>query len=530
MFKNPTLLTTFLKTAAQSYGDAVAVEDDGQILTYRDLELSARAVAGSLMANGVGHGDRVVLCMTNSVAFCAAFWGIVTAGAVAVPVNPGTKESKLAFILGNCAPKALILDTSTSQMGVAACRLADHAVPVFLSGDSSEDDPYENLDALINPGQGAVSAVEPPLIDQDLAAIIYTSGSTGDPKGVMLSHLNMTSAARSVSQYLGYTQSDRIFCAIPMTFDYGLHQLTMSALIGAHLVVAPSFTKPFFALQHLARSGATVFPIVPTMVPLIAPLCDRFDLSRIRLISSTAAALHAELIDKLQELFPSATVFSMYGLTECHRCTYLPPAQLATRKTSVGLAIPNTQMWVVDDEGRAHEKSATGQLVIRGSTVMKGYWNNPEATARMLKPGPMPGEQVLYTGDTCRLDDEGYLYFVARSDDILKVRGEKVAPSEVERSLVAHPKVSEVCVMGETHPVHGQCCVAYACLEPGADLSGADLIDWCKTKLDPHAVPSRVSIVDAMPRSMNGKIDRGALRALFQSDQDESQSSKKLAS
>ncbi|QBF29668.1 class I adenylate-forming enzyme family protein [Thalassococcus sp. S3] len=506
MHATRTLLTHLLSHAAARAPQSPAIADDDLALTYGELADAAARIAAHLAEIGVQPGDRVILSMPNSTAFCAAFWGIVSAGAVAVPLNPGTKCAKLAFVLGNCRPAAVLADDVTAQTVRAAMAEAGQSLPVVETG---RDAAPGLLDQLIAPQASAPDLKVPAVIDQDLATIIYTSGSTGEPKGVMLSHLNMTSAARSVAQYLGYRSDDHIFCAVPMTFDYGLHQLTMAALTGASVQAEPSFAQPFFALKRMQDCGATVFPLVPTMVPLIAPLADRFDLSGLRLVSSTAAALHAEVIDQLQEMLPQATVFSMYGLTECHRCTYLPPDQLASRKTSVGLAIPNTEMWVVDEAGQRHRHSATGELVIRGSTVMKGYWQNPEATARRLRPGPFPGEQVLYTGDTCRLDEDGYLYFVGRSDDILKIGGEKVAPSEVEAVLVAHPDVREVCVLGEDHPVHGQICVAYVAATVDTDTLSA----WCRARLDPHAVPARIVVHADLPRTQNGKIDRAALRA-----------------
>ena len=194
-------------------------------------------------------------------------------------------------------------------------------------------------------------------IDQDLACIIYTSGSTGTPKGVMLSHLNMVAASSSVCSYLGMGSDDRVFCAIPFSFDYGLHQITMTALVGATLIVEPGFAQPLFSLHRLVQRGATVFPIVPSMVSLIEPLARRFNFSSVRTVTSTAAPLHPSAIDRLQEMFPRACIFSMYGLTECHRCTYLDPSELAHRKTSVGKAIPNTELWVVDGEGKRHDRA-----------------------------------------------------------------------------------------------------------------------------------------------------------------------------
>lgn len=506
MIASPTLLTRFLDDAAGLHAASVAAEDTNRHLTFGQMRAAALRMCNWLQAAGVEPHDRVVLSMANSVTFCSAFWGILYAGAVAVPLNPDTKPGKLRFIFADCTPKAVICDSDLvgvhESIGHGARIMAGDLAAVLVDGDAD--------------GPPADRSRTPPLIDQDLAAIIYTSGSTGEPKGVMLSHLNMTTAARSVSDYLRYTAQDRVFCCIPMSFDYGLHQLTMTTLTGATLIVEPSFSQPLFTLKQLARSRATVFPLVPTMVPLIAPLADRFDLRSVRCISSTSAALHSTFIDTLSDLFPTARIFSMYGLTECHRCTYLDPSELQRRKTSVGKAIPNTEMWVVDVAGIAHKSDAVGELVIRGSTVMKGYWGNPAKTAEKLRAGPFPGELVLYTGDTCRLDSEGFLYFISRSDDILKVAGEKVAPGEVDAALIAHPDVAEVCSFGVEHPVYGQQCIAAVVLKPSEEApSGHALRDWCTTQLEPHAVPARVWIVTAMPRNGNNKIDRHKLRAKY---------------
>ncbi|NIZ12599.1 class I adenylate-forming enzyme family protein [Phaeobacter sp. HF9A] len=503
MYAQGTLLTHFLAEAAQNRPHAPAIADATRRFDYRSLAAAAARIADALEDLGVRRGDRVILSMPNSVAFASSFWGILAAGAVAVPVNPSTKARKFAYILDNCAPRAVLADGDTAEEICTAMADLAEQIPLLTTATQSAPGP---LDALLDRGE-AQPLRRPDVIDQDLAVIIYTSGSTGDPKGVMLSHLNMTSAARSVASYLGYRAEDRIFVAVPMSFDYGLHQLTMAALTGAAVEAEPSFGQPFFTLKRLQDTEATVFPIVPSMVPIIAPLADRFDLGAIRLVSSTAAALHPSVIDRLQAMLPKATVFSMYGLTECHRCTYLPPEELEGRKMSVGIAIPNTEMWVVDEAGTAHHRNATGELVIRGATVMKGYWKNPTATAKRLKPGPLAGEWVLYTGDTCRIDADGFLYFVGRSDDILKIGGEKVAPIEVETTLIAHPEVTAACVLGEADPVHGQICVAH--VETGTSVQA--LLTWCRDRLDPQAVPAKIKTYTSLARTQNGKIDRAVL-------------------
>jgi amino acid adenylation domain-containing protein len=487
-----------LDHAARCWPDRPAIRDGRRALTYAGLQAEALGAAQRLADAGTRPGDRVILLLGNSVDFAVAYWGAVHAGAVVTPISPETPVEKLGWIIADCTPRVVVAEPGPSDQAVLAM-------------------PHDSTAVFLTPADLAVrtSLVSPPcagrLIDQDLGCMIYTSGSTGTPKGVMLSHQNLTAAARSVCTYLGYRGEDRIFVTVPLTFDYGMHQLTMAALVGAEVIVERSFGNALFTLDRMVKAGTTVLPIVPTMVRLIAPLADRFDLSGIRLVSSTAAALHPGMIDRLGDMFPGATVFSMYGLTECHRCTYLPPEQLQRRKGSVGIAIPNTELWVELADGTRSTRDATGELVIRGATVMKGYWNNPEKTAQRLRPGRFPGEMVLYTGDLCRLDAEGFLYFLARSDDVLKIRGEKVAPKEVEDALQSHPAVSEAVVFGRPDPVQGHVVCAVVTFEPGRRAEMHELKAWCASRLEPVAVPQRIELRERLARNVNGKIDRAAL-------------------
>ncbi|WP_299961153.1 class I adenylate-forming enzyme family protein [uncultured Roseobacter sp.] len=513
----PNLLSSFLFETAWQRGDQPALRDGLRELTYARTLCLASAIARDLQRAGLERGDRVVLLMSNSVGFCVTFWGVILAGGVVVPLNPDTKEEKLSWIIGNCEPKSIVADECLLAKVHAAVGTKDTApyVLTYVGSGLLGQDLIAFDEETVDDSSEALGNALVDVIDCDLAAIIYTSGSTGDPKGVMLSHLNVTAAARSVSTYLGYRADDTVFCSIPLSFDYGLHQLIMSTLVGATLHVETDFAKPLFALSHLVSSAATVFPIVPTMVPLIEPLADRFDLRHIRCLTSTSAALHSGSIDRLAALFPDAVIFSMYGLTECHRCTYLDPAELNARKTSVGKAIPNTELWLVNDQGKRHFRNATGELVIRGSTVMKGYWKNTAKTAEKLRICPVTQDVVLFTGDTCRLDEDGFLYFIARNDDILKVGGQKVAPSEIERTLMAHSAVSQAAVISERHPAHGERPIAFVTVRPGVSIVSSALADWCRDRLEKHVMPARIVLVDAFERNANGKIDKHALHGLL---------------
>jgi long-chain acyl-CoA synthetase len=330
----------------------------------------------------------------------------------------------------------------------------------------------------------------------------------------MLTHLNMVSAARSVNGYLGMTDDDIIMCALPLAFDYGLYQILMAFMVGATVVLEHSFAFPVKVLETMAKEGVTVFPVVPTMLSIVIGLRNlrQFDLRRLRMITNTAAALSERHVADVRALFPQASLFSMYGLTECKRVTYLPPEQLAIRPTSVGRGMPNEEVWLVDEQGKRLPNGCTGELVIRGSNVMRGYWRRPEQTAARLRPGPFPGEVVLYSGDIFRTDEEGYLYFVARKDDIVKSRGEKVSPKEVENVLYGLEGVQDAAVIGVPDTVLGAAIKAFLVLRSGYAYRERDVIKHCLEKLESFMVPKYVEFVDELPTTKTGKIDKSALK------------------
>ena len=329
----------------------------------------------------------------------------------------------------------------------------------------------------------------------------------------MVTHDNVDAAATAISSYLDLTCRDVLLCALPLSFDYGLYQMIMSVQAGARLVLERSFDLPGQILNTIVREGVTVFPGVPTMFAMLArlPSPERWDLIGVRTITSTGSALATEQVAWLRGAFPRARIFSMYGLTECKRCTYLPPVDLERKPGSVGVAIPGNEIWLVDVEDRVVAAGEVGELVVRGPTVMAGYWRRPEETARRLRPGPDPGELVLYTGDLCRLDDEGYLYFVSRMDDVIKSRGEKVAPAEVEAALRSSPGVLEAAVVGRPDEVLGQAIHAFVVVDNRSQVTPAVLRAACCERLEPFMVPQAIEIVDTMPRTANGKIEKAAL-------------------
>jgi amino acid adenylation domain-containing protein len=508
------LLHDFLHEAASRLAAKVAIVSNGRSITYGELEAQSNALAHALRVRGVGRGDRVVTFADNSVEVAVAFFAALKADAVAVVVNPLTKREKLAYLLNDCRAAALVTDVHGASVARDAAPTTSFLRCVVGTGalDGSAFRGYVEWGAALADGRADV----PPTrrnIDVDLAALIYTSGSTGDPKGVMLTHRNMIAAATSISTYLGMQEEDVVLDVLPLAFDYGLYQLIMSVRVGARLVLERSFAFPAQVLQQVVAEQVTFFPGVPTVFAILADMdLSRWDLSRVRAVTNTAAALHRKHILALRRIFPSARLFSMYGLTECKRVSYVPPEELDRKIDSVGIPIPNTEFWIVDDDGRRLGPGQVGQLVVRGATVMRGYWEKPEETARKLRPGPLPGEQVLWTGDLCRIDEEGFLYFVARTDDIIKTRGEKVAPKEVEAALLAIEGVREAAVVGVEDEVLGQAVKAFAVLDDGFTLTAKELQRQCQGRLESFMVPKYVEVVSALPRTDTGKIKKTGLR------------------
>ncbi|MGO4642706.1 class I adenylate-forming enzyme family protein [Mesorhizobium sp. 2RAF45] len=509
------LLHDYLAHSAGRLGDKVALVCGKQRVTYGELEARANAVATDLAASGVARGDRVMIFADNTVETVVSFWAVLKANAVVCIVNPLTKSDKLDYLLNDCRPAALITDAHLHSIFREPARSCPSLLRTIVSG-SIDDDELSRLPQAVRWDIAVAASDAPPVrrcIDIDLAAIIYTSGSTGEPKGVMLTHRNMMTACTSIASYLELAEEEVILNVLPLAFDYGLYQMIMAFRTGARLVLERSFAFPAQILGLIRQEGVTGFPGVPTIFAALSELksLKDQDFSSIRYVTNTAAALPLKHILMLRELFSSARIYSMYGLTECKRCTYLPPEDLARKPLSVGIAIPNTEMWIVDEHDRRVAPGVVGQLVIRGATVMKGYWGKPEATARKLKPGPLPGEQVLYTGDYCRMDAEGYLYFVGRGDEIIKSRGEKVAPKEVENALMDIPGVREAAVIGVPDELLGQAVKAFVVMENGRTIGEKQLQMECQKRLENFMVPKSIVVVASLPMTDTGKLKKTAL-------------------
>ncbi|MEW6417389.1 MAG: AMP-binding protein [Nitrospirota bacterium] len=531
MFRH-TLVNNFLEYSAQRTPDKVALIHQDNRLTYAEIDSMANRLAAALIDVGIERGDRVAVYMDNSIEAVVSIFAALKAGAAFMVINHTTKTEKLEYILNNSRAKALLIQgiradvvrgincphlkniistNSTNQLiNQSTIQLFNHSTIQPFNQNNLLCIPYEKI---VN--SGANKAITSKCIDLDLASIIYTSGSTGWPKGVMLSHLNMLSAAHSITTYLENTEDDIIINVLPMSFDYGLYQILMSFKIGGTVILEKSFTYPYQVIDTMVKERVTGFPGVPTIFAILLRLKDinKYNLNSLRYITNTAAALPVSHIKRLRELFPKAKLYSMYGLTECKRVSYLPPDELDKRPDSVGKGMPNEEVYIVNEMGEKVGSGEVGELVIRGANVMLGYWEMPEETRRCLKPGRYPGERVLYTRDLFRMDEEGYLYFVARKDDIIKCKGEKVSPKEIENVLYKLDGILEASVIGVPDDILGQAVKAYVVLDKGSKLSEKDILRHCSQHLENLMIPKYVEILPSLPKTMTGKISKNELKA-----------------
>jgi amino acid adenylation domain-containing protein len=506
----------FLEQSARRFPDKPALTFGDRSLTYAELDAACNAMARGLLAAGLQRGDRVVIHLDNSVEAVLAVFAVLKAGGVFVVVNPTTKADKLRFIVNNSRATVLV---AHARREAVLHEVADERIPIVgtivvvggpFPGEPPAGKQVLRFDQLVETRDGARNP-DSRGIDTDLAALIYTSGSTGTPKGVMLTHLNITSSARSITTYLENTPDDVVINVLPLSFDYGLYQVLMTFRFGGRIVLERSLTYPHALLETMVRERVTGLPIVPSMSAILLQLdLSRYDLSSLRYITNTAAALPTEHILKIRSLLPHVKIYSMYGLTECKRVSYLPPQEIDAHPTSVGRAMPNVEAFVIDPQGN-RLTTGVGELVVRGSNVMKGYWEQPEETDRVLKLGALPGERVLLTGDLFRVDEEGFLYFVGRKDDIIKTRGEKVSPREVENVLYSLTGVREAAILGVPHPVLGQAIKAVLTVHDGITLDQQDVLRHCADRLEDFMVPAYVEFRSSMPRTSTGKIDKRAL-------------------
>jgi acyl-CoA ligase (AMP-forming) (exosortase A-associated) len=510
------LATAARAPMAQALGGARA-------LTYGELAARVEAFAGAAVAAGVGRLDRIAVWLDKRVDTVVALFGAARAGAVFVPVNPVLRAEQAAHIVSDAGARLLVTSAErwrSLQPWLAG--LGELRAVVVDGGPAAGPGAPAGAGGIVALGFDAFlsgpSADPHRTIDADMAAILYTSGSTGRPKGVVLSHRNLVAGARSVASYLENRPDDRILAALPLSFDYGLSQLTTAFASGA-CVVLHNYLLAADLLRTLARERITGLAAVPPLWIQLAGMAWPAQAGdALRYFTNSGGAMPTATLAALRERMPRARPFLMYGLTEAFRSTYLPPEEVDRRPDSIGRAIPNAEILVVREDGSDCSPDEPGELVHRGALVARGYWTDPTRTAERFRP--LPGQRAqlvlpeiaVWSGDTVRRDAEGYLYFVGRRDEMIKTSGYRVSPTEVEEVLYRSGLIAEAAAFGVEHPTLGQAIVVVAQPAHGVPADGAALLTACREALPGYMVPARIDWRDdPLPRNANGKIDRRAL-------------------
>jgi acyl-CoA ligase (AMP-forming) (exosortase A-associated) len=490
-------------------------------LTYNEVARRVSGLGQALRNSGLNRGERVGIYLEASVPQVISIFGVSEAGGVFVPINSQLRPDQMAYIAKDCGLRALI--TTSAKLAELAPLLSLIPSLSFIVVCGEEQVPTVGLRCLRFDELCEVipnSNVSEQTIDKDLAAILYTSGSTGKPKGVMLSHANVVAGSSIVAAYLEITERERILAVLPFSFDAGLNQLMTAFQQGGTLVLI-NFVFAREIVQLLLKERITGLAGVPTVWSLLAQpnsSLQKQSLPDLRYITNTGGAMPQSVLSVLRKTLPTTRIFLMYGLTEAFRSTYLPPEELDRRPSSMGKAIPNTEILVLNEGGQLCKPGEVGELVHRGPTVSMGYWGRPEDTNRALRPNPLrqselsDHEKVCYSGDLVKMDEDGFLYFMGRRDAMIKSSGFRISPTEVEEALLQSGGLQLAAVIGIPDEMLGQTIKAFVVPRNGSARDPEALVAHCADKLPRYMVPKAVEFLDDMPKTSSGKVDYPALR------------------
>ena len=515
------LIHHMLRASVERFPDKEALVHRQQRLTYCELAAKVNACAQGLKTAGVRCRDRVGVFLETSVEQVVAILGTSKAQAVFVPIHHSLKSEQVSHIANDCELTVLVTTADRVHELRDVIENSRSLKTIIAVGDTQgirESIPVLEFEQVLLTGKDTV--IPDAVVDKDLGAILYTSGSTGRPKGVMLSHANVIAGAAIVSEYLSITSKDRLLAALPFSFDAGLNQLTTAIKQGGTLVLA-NFRFAREIVRTLESEQITGFAGVPPLWNLIVQrnsLLEKTKLPHLRYITNTGGAMPQKTLASLRSTLPATEVFLMYGLTEAFRSTYLPPAELDRRPTSMGKAIPNTQILVIDENGQPCGPDEVGELVHHGPTVSMGYWGHDELTKSVLRPHPYPppgcGEdiRVCFSGDLVRKDKDGFLYFVGRRDNLIKSSGFRVSPNEVEDTIFQTGHIREAAVVGVPDEMLGQSIAAFVVLKDDENVTEADLLTKCAASMPRHMVPKSIEFLPALPKTSSGKVNYSVLR------------------
>jgi acyl-CoA ligase (AMP-forming) (exosortase A-associated) len=521
-------LQELLSRSATARPEHMALRFLGQSRSYAEVATEAAAVRTGLLRLGIELQDRVAIFLDKQFETVSAIFGIASAGAVFVPINPALKVPQVVYILRDCNVRILITTASRFaglESDLPDCRDLFHVIIV------DEPRPTTSIACTIWSAftEESASQSRPDARSTDIAAILYTSGSTGSPKGVMVTHRNLVAGAQSVAQYLGYEPTDRILNLPPYSFDFGLNQL-FSAFHAGVTAVLHNYIAPHDTMQTLIRECVTGISGVPTvMIQLAAQDWSAEAIKNVRYFSTTGGRMPESAVRMLREKLPRSQIFLMYGLTESFRSTFLPPDEIDRRPNSIGKAIPNAEVLVVKPDGTLCAPHEPGELVHKGVLVSLGYWNDPARTAERFRPAPGEAldksdpEIAVWSGDTVTWDEDGFIYFVGRRDEMIKSSGYRISPTEVEEVVFSSGLVNLTAAVGVEDAQLGQSIVLFAVPKGGKSMDIDAILRHCHAQMPAYMVPKRILARDSLPVNANGKVDRKALTAQFVAEQENSE-------
>ncbi|MEW6990638.1 acyl-CoA ligase (AMP-forming), exosortase A system-associated [Colwelliaceae bacterium 6441] len=498
-----------------------------QSISYKALAEQVATIASSLQSLAIQRHDRIGIYLHKTVETVTTIFACSQSSAVFVPINPSLKAPQVQHIVNDCDIQILVTNRGRyNALKPILNELTSIKHIILIDGKAADTIIEDNIQ--VHPwadflAKATQEHILSPLTGNDMAAILYTSGSTGKPKGVVLSHSNIVLGAKSVAEYLHNTADDTILAVLPLSFDYGLSQITTSFLVGASCVLL-DYLLPNDVIKTIDKYKVTGLAAVP---PLWSQLCNlnwpENSAKSIRYFTNSGGALSTTNLSTLRKLMPQASPFLMYGLTEAFRSTYLPPSEIDKRIGSMGKAIPNAEILIVRKDGSECNVNEPGELVHKGPLVALGYWNAIEKTAKRFKAAPqkpsgiMLNEIAVWSGDTVQKDEDGFLYFVARQDDMIKTSGYRVSPMEIEEILYQHNDVAEAATMGVTHDDLGQAIIAVVCSNSSDDFNEIEksIVKHCQKQLANYMVPKKIIVLKQLPHNANGKIDRSLLSATY---------------
>lgn len=520
-------MTTFvhdlISQSAKNFPLSTAITLKEKQLNYQELDQKTNEIASSYRALNIERYQRIGIYLPKTIENILAMFATSKVGAVFVPINPVLKAPQVQHIANDCDIKIIITNKARFKALQPIIENLPKLTTVILTdSDATCIETIAHVSVMNWSTFIHLPSTEhstKPLTGNDIAAIFYTSGSTGKPKGVVLSHSNIVLGAKSVAQYLQNTPTDKILAVLPLSFDYGFSQLTTSFLVGAECILL-DYLLANDVVKAIVKHKITGLAAVP---PLWAQLCKlnwpENAGNSIRYFTNSGGALSTTNLKQLRTLMPKAAPYLMYGLTEAFRSTYLSPDEIDNRIGSMGKAIPNAEVLIVRKDGSECEVNEPGELVHKGPLVSLGYWNAADKTAERFKAAPGQPEGIInpelavFSGDSVKRDEDGFLYFVARADEMMKTSGYRISPMEIEEILYQHPQITEAATIGVPHNDLGQAVLAIVCSNNLSDLSLIEksVLKHCQKQLANYMVPKKIIVLPELPHNANGKIDRNKL-------------------